>query len=512
MTDRLQPTWYDATTRKKAWKKFALCLARKEHEHMLGTLDKDIKNLKSLTNDSVDLERVRSARRGIREPFGKVRNCAKSLHKILKASWSCTCRSPHRADMRLEMRESQDDLSFRILFPDTGDSQSADNESWIWHDTEIRPLDRVDVSAEEIPSGTMEVQSTSVSPFLAAGRPSSHAAIVTAAFQKTSAAGPLHGNSNIPFRQHQNFHWTKKVSWAPDVEGQRYRNEPNTRAVVGPQVTSPLDRVQAQAASADLKKISNMCHALREVRSQQRYEECFGCLVDETLHSGAYTVLSNPFSGIQDQNPTTLKDLLDQSFNAKSMHHGNTPHLEAKADRPSLTKRSRLRIAVTLVSAALQLHTTPWLKKNWGKEDILFHNGSAQHPYISKSFAQGNPTISETDGMPSEEDSWTPIRNKSIFNLGVLLLELAFGKPLSTFRIANDPPFFTEYAIACRLVGQLAEEESSGYSDAARACVYCDFGTKVKTLDFDNEAFKQALYDDVLIPLEDDWKHWNRCY
>ena len=182
------------------------------------------------------------------------------------------------------------------------------------------------------------------------------------------------------------------------------------------------------------------------------------------------------------------------------------PYLVDDPEFPLLTPKFRLKLATTLASTALQLQTTPWLNSNWDSNDVLFHTGVAADSYITKGF---NSEANQPGELVKLAEP-SPVRNRSIFNLGVLLLELCLGKPLDHFRTPEDSSIFTEFCIAKRLVENLAEEASSGYADAVTACIYCDFGREVKDHNLDNDAFRQAVYEYVVTPLEDDWRHFKR--
>ncbi|KAL8725717.1 MAG: hypothetical protein Q9181_006305 [Wetmoreana brouardii] len=161
-------------------------------------------------------------------------------------------------------------------------------------------------------------------------------------------------------------------------------------------------------------------------------------------------------------------------------------------------------LAVILASTTLQLHTTPWLESDWSGNCIRFHGGSLDHPYVSKAFpAPGGATA----GTACEQFCG-PIRNRSIFGLGVLLLELATGKPLETYKNSQRTVPFEDFMIASQLVQSLADEEGPGYVDAAQACIFCNFGSKAKALDLDNDSFRQAVYEDVILPLERDLEYF----
>jgi hypothetical protein len=82
----------------------------------------------------------------------------------------------------------------------------------------------------------------------------------------------------------------------------------------------------------------------------------------------------------------------------------------------------------------LQLHSTPWISAHWSKKDILFLSDSTNpekvhldQPYISRNFAPA-PHASEN------------LQDRSLSNLGIMLLELCFGTALEDHEIRQKYP------------------------------------------------------------------------
>ena len=178
-----------------------------------------------------------------------------------------------------------------------------------------------------------------------------------------------------------------------------------------------------------------------------------------------------------------------------------------------MSRRDRLHLALTLASTVLQLHTTPWLNKRWGKGDILFLRqlgGSRSpligQPHISKSFASRAITLpSHKDKAPCSAGPM--IRNKSMFDLGILLIELCFNKSLEELREPEDldngkPNAYTDFSTANRLIQLVYNEAGNRYGDAVRRCIRCEFDQREET--FESDGFRQAVYQRVVAPLEDD--------
>ena len=459
-----------------------MCLEDKEHEKLLCKIEKHNGNLRELTKDSLELEPLRSSRRKASEPFEKIRAYAISLHRALGNGWSCTCNDPHSANLELEIRDSNSMPSFHLLFPS---SASAD---LVWHETEVRPLGNADQRSRHGDAPMADAHGSDVSL----------SAPVTSKSPHASRFSHVKLDIGIPFRKSKHLEPSrksgkKKVGWADKTHMS--------------EVAIDDCREESQSPASDPAEcpkngIPSLCQALKELQKLDDETICLGRLHDQD-NSLEVNVTRQPPS----VRGTALKSLHDILLEDSRARRAGT---RARSSC-YMTRRQRLKIAVILASSILQLQTTQWIDSDWGREDILFRHGLPEQPYISKVFTR---TVSK-DGKPTESDeklSCSPIRNKSLFKLGVLLLELSYGEPLHSLKSSEDPPIFTEYAIARRLVEELDGDEPSGYVDAARACIFCDFGTNVRGQSLNDQVFRQAVYDNVLVPLEEDWKHWNRRY
>ena len=168
-----------------------------------------------------------------------------------------------------------------------------------------------------------------------------------------------------------------------------------------------------------------------------------------------------------------------------------------------ISTKEKYKIALTLASTVLQLSTTPWLKESVGSHDIHFHPEDSNlmgEPYISKTFN------TEADRPPrSMSQSRTWVRNEAIFGLGVLLIELSYGRPLLTYKTPSDlsegkETLFTEYAVATRLAQGISQREPEKYTNAVMRCVFCTFTTAP---DMENRALQEEFLDGVVQPLQE---------
>ena len=98
-----------------------------------------------------------------------------------------------------------------------------------------------------------------------------------------------------------------------------------------------------------------------------------------------------------------------------------------------------------------------------------------------------------------------------VFALGVVLLELSWGKPLSDLKTTEDlddqgkEDSMTELSIASRLVDLIRTRELPNYAQAVTRCVSCDFGTP--SYDFHDKDFRERFYEDVIVPLQKDYEY-----
>lgn len=110
----------------------------------------------------------------------------------------------------------------------------------------------------------------------------------------------------------------------------------------------------------------------------------------------------------------------------------------------------------------------------------------------------------------NSSDPYGFVRNQTLFTLGVLLIELWYGKPLDDVRgvvgiqDATQPAWCT----AIRLVdSRLKYEAGALYTQAVRRCVRYDFDRDSTSLN--DEDFQQTVYEKVVLVLEKNLAQFN---
>lgn len=209
-----------------------------------------------------------------------------------------------------------------------------------------------------------------------------------------------------------------------------------------------------------------------------------------------------------------LRDILETGT-------GTSEHMSlTKTQTPvyALNGMDKRYLAVCLASTAMQLFRTPWLPPNWDNNQIFFArelNGSGRplirEPLLSHDFSTHRPL--ESLPQAQKVPGYRLFQNKVLFDLAVILIELCFGSLLSSLRSCEDlgpegiPNAFTDFLTASRLAKQVGEKEGTLWAAAVRHCMNCEFDHQ-KDAPSGSEAFRQAMFQGVVLPLEEELKYF----
>lgn len=183
-----------------------------------------------------------------------------------------------------------------------------------------------------------------------------------------------------------------------------------------------------------------------------------------------------------------------------------------------ISRGHRLQIAATLSSSVLQLDRTSWLDSEWTSDDIMFHWKPVQrrvgdndpendrtpmphyqHPYLSWKHCPDKSGEASASRAPSKRNQ--VIRNRMLFALGRTLVELCFGRTLTSLRTGEDQD---TNETAMRLLGSVYDEMGGQYGDVVRRCLLQPFD--VRELRLDNEEVQQKVFNDIVTPLAQNLK------
>ncbi|ORY13201.1 hypothetical protein BCR34DRAFT_623972 [Clohesyomyces aquaticus] len=439
-----KPQFTDPGTFKQEIRRLKFSISKSEYAEILGNLKHYNQQLARLTKQSLDLEPTRSTEGKKRCPnFKALQMCTRNLYSTIKQGWCCGCPG-HAVNLRLENRTAK---------------YSTDDEF-----LEMTPF-RVVFSYT-----TSSSSSTSMWDW----KEADIRWIVEKPIQNT----PLQTcASNTPFSAPSST--TRKVRFQ-QVQFQSTTSSSNSTQ------TQTQTRTQTTIASATYEQIQDLCKSMANLKQPHR-ELCIGYLVDSLKRKHGIYVLEPP-----------------------AAYHQPQPQSEPPWATYSLkeTQLDKLRIAVDLASSVLQLYKTPWLEERMAHDSIFFiHRPGVSlydHPYVCRKFA---PQIGSS-GTSTSSVTTAPcrvIRNQTLFTLGLLLIELWYGKCIEELcepcdLMCQGTPG-VEWCTAERLVENDIEFEAGiCYSEAVRRCIRCDFDRK--DLDLNEESFQEVVYDRVVASLE----------
>ena len=191
---------------------------------------------------------------------------------------------------------------------------------------------------------------------------------------------------------------------------------------------------------------------------------------------------------------------------------GNSPN--------EVPQYKRLRHAKALTIAVLQFHKTPWMLKSMTSDNLFFYKTSqvapqrlqySSAPYLNTTLTQKDllGTFSSTEPSTSLANI---VPNMLLFDLGILLLELAFNAPFKSLRQRDtlllsmeatvtdlSETSVADYIVALRLADEVGISLGAGFASIVKKCLRCDFGCG-NSLDI--EALQIRLYEDVVCQLE----------
>ena len=174
------------------------------------------------------------------------------------------------------------------------------------------------------------------------------------------------------------------------------------------------------------------------------------------------------------------------------------------------SRKERLKLGVKLASSVMQLHKTQWLSEKWSKQDILFIQECSSQSNVP---VLENPLVPQTftpDSSPcqiSAEFRFTRC-NRSLYSLGIILIELWFWRSLESFQAENgskQPNSVTteteEYSTALRVLDdKLYGDAGDNFGDIVRRCIT---GLDHRETQLESDDFKNEVYGKIIQPLEE---------
>jgi len=179
---------------------------------------------------------------------------------------------------------------------------------------------------------------------------------------------------------------------------------------------------------------------------------------------------------------------------------------QQKDDPAGFSVAYRMGLARQLATAVLQFQSTPWLKDSWGCQKVLIARREPEEEeerdsqaFISAQIDGPNGPLSRAQSFPSV----MVVRNRLLFSLGVMLLELAFQRPLSEMTKDSDKQSVdagnAEYLTADRLSKRVSSHMGPRYAEVVKKCVHCYFASGN---DLSQSKLQSEFFQDVVCELQ----------
>lgn len=423
-----------------------------------------------------------------------VQQHAANLYTAIRSCWICGCATQHHAALRLNahLNESnrqgnesvrsepvaQDELFFAVVFS----TDDAKTTQWSWQETRIRSIRR---RMEQINESKTEPKLD----------------MSLSQWQKSSAKLPKKSNLRSLFSRKAKGH-QKDLGSIPSStsKGVKFVDELSQSCVTSTSVVV-LNAASGTNMSPTIRNLCRSLQAYQAAGESRSNDDCIGFLECQKQYVLAVNVARRKTltDGEQRQNIASLRQVI--------LSHGTST-------LPVLSRAERLFIALTVATAVLELHHTPWLRERWTLDDILIHINSGEdlrdRVYVSKDFPE------PFDFQLAKQDEDHPgVRNVTLFALGIVLIELCLGQTLESMRNQYDPlesngrvNIVTQWATANRMMLKVAGEAGNRYGDAVRRCLYCEFDQSDTNLH--NDRFREAVYQGVVVPLKEIFKEFNQ--
>ncbi|KAK5153115.1 hypothetical protein LTS14_007759 [Recurvomyces mirabilis] len=269
-------------------------------------------------------------------------------------------------------------------------------------------------------------------------------------------------------------------------------------------VTSPSSRVRFDDSSPVERGTKRRRRSSMTEMSSMEQISAMCNLVDRAYHNGANTELL---------------------LNGQALWHIKSTSLRRKVPEPKtlndllrtrklLSRRNRHRLAVILANALLHLKDSEWLQDRWSKEEVHFmhmSDGSTdiKRPYVAVALDGSGPPQT-TAGADDSIHECPPL-----LSLGIMLLELGISESLQRRQLKEDlvegvATANTDFLTALRVLDESVDDLHDRYRAAVDACLNCHFLDPDIARDFSNEAFQSLVYNNIVVPLEDELlSGWN---
>ena len=434
---------------KREFEKLKDITLKSVYEKLLGKIKNANSILQTLTQQALDLRKVKGKKGTFQERFSmyqRIRKHARSLYNAVISGqcWGCDGRHQHFVNLRLEPGSfgGESDDSPNILRPRfrlalfSSSTETSMGAPWGWQEVEIEPVE-------------------------------------------IAEKGSLHGKYNQQ----------AKAMSRPISESRKLRR---ADFELSEEKSDPVQTGQP---------ILDICSTLASCCITCPRQKFIGFLLDqfdEQRQHRMYLIRTQ----MRELQTISLEDILT------SRTAVTTPRPGVNL---MLSPRKRLLIAATLASSVLQLHGN-WLKAQWRTRDILFPedvedlNLLLDYPYVPWSVPGKNKRLKNTS--VSSRTDHPLIKGKIMLPLGLALVEISLGRRLADLRVSIDnhpDEAVANLTTATRLLdaGEVNDWSGTRYHQVVKTCLSW---TSIGEGGLDDERSQRDVFESIVSPLLENLK------
>jgi hypothetical protein len=438
-------------------------------------IEESLRALRDITQDFVSLTNLTTV--SIQEPtiggakstlaalerelnrFSKVKQTAEDLYLAL--GYACTVHTDHQAHLSLDPGYSD---SNQILFTLAFNQSTIKNQSSV----SKTPSKSTWLTIESTVTGKIEPVSMVASNFEGMKKPGEH--ILT----HTGIAGALQESKTMgKFVRFQDEECTDAVSRAAS----------RTSA-------SPLE---------NLCKGGNFCHQLSTFLSKSH--PCTQAIGSFEMSRGSRHLIYIDSKHQALRESSTIPEL-------RSLHQV-LRSIVGDDSIVAIALVNRVRLAKQLARAVLHFQATAWLRDSWHSQKILVTRESpadccpSSDPALNAYVTAKVSSLEDSQSVSNIAPNPLVVRNRLLFSLGIVLLELAFQKSIDELATAQDQieatPEDVQYRTSDRLSKRLSQVMGPCYAEVVRKCINCDFA---QGYDLTQDKLQEAFYRTVVCVLD----------
>ena len=175
----------------------------------------------------------------------------------------------------------------------------------------------------------------------------------------------------------------------------------------------------------------------------------------------------------------------------------------------SLSAKQRYGIAASIAWSVLHLSGSPWLGEHWDQKQagIFLEKTQGGREVLSRqpcaSYIFSLPTTPEE---PPTNDFKHIIPNRTVFALGIFLIELCINKSFAEIRQVDEratpASLPDDYAAALSKLEEVYRLAGDSYGYAVARCVKFSFPGRDQNKDFCFSQFRRQFHDAVVAPVQ----------